>query len=478
MKQLIRILSYKKVKTDNIYNIVKSEEIVFAEINENDGRAFVLGGKYNGKYLEKFDKDYQNFDFTYDIINTKLIELERHIQSDDELIKEATALYGEHHFYVDEVEDSVGLRVCTDKSVIEAFKRFQNPSVANELGALIEGMKNNGLEGFTISPELTSKLLGKTNSLEQQDTNQYKSILDYDIKGKYQKLKEIVVGQDKQLKILLANLIKNMSISYSNLTDQEVKNLKSKILLIGGTGTGKTLMIENIAKMLDVPFIIADAKRYTSNGYIGEDVENMLVDLYRTSDNNPEKFKHGIIFIDEVDKLCNIKDEKSHVATTDVQESLLKIIEGTKLTKTIQKGFSTETLVLDTSRITFVLAGAFNDLSNDNNYDNDETLIKAGMIPELVGRLNTKVITNKPTKEQLKEALLNSKYSYLNLLKEYFEIYGIEVEITESFINEIVDRAYELDQGYRSLAKIINIIVDEQLFDIYAGDKKKLTLEN
>lgn len=478
MKQIIRILSYKKVKTDKVYDIVKAEDIVFAEVNESDGRAFILSGKYNGKYIERFDKDYQNFDYTYDIINTKLIEFERNIQNEEELLKEAISLYSGHHFYVDEVGETLGLRVCIDKTIIEAFKQFQNPSIANELGALIEDMKNSGSEGFTIPPELTSKLLGKTDTLEQQDVNQYKSILEYDIKGKYKKLKEIVVGQDKQLKILLANLIKNMSLSYSTLNDQEVKNLKSKILLIGGTGTGKTLMIENIAEMLEVPFIIADAKRYTSNGYIGEDVENMLVDLYRASNNNPEKFKHGIIFIDEVDKLCNVKDEKSHVATTDVQEALLKIIEGSKITKIIQKGFSTETLVLDTSRITFVLAGAFNDLSNEENYDNDETLIKAGMIPELVGRLNTKVITNKPTKEQLKEALLNSKYSYLNLLKEYFEIYGIEVEISESFIDEIVTRAYDLDQGYRSLAKIINIIVDEQLFDIYAGDIKKLTLDN
>lgn len=473
MKKLIRVLSYKQVKTDKIYDVIKCVDVVWAEVNESEQRAFILSGEYNSKCIESFDESYQNFDFTYDELNIDMIKDGKTFKTDTELKEFAEGLYKDRYFIVEDTK----LEATTDKNIIEAFKQFQSPSVSKELGALIERMKANEENGFQIPVDLTSKLLGKTDSLKEQDENQFKSITEYDILGKYKELRSIVIGQDDELKILLANILKNISLSYSELDDQKIKNLKSRILLIGGTGTGKTLMVENIARLLNVPYTIEDAKRYTSNGYIGEDVENMLINLYRAAGENKEKFTHGVIFIDEVDKLCNVKDDKSHVATTDVQEALLKLLDGTKVVKTIRKGFKEETIELDTTKVTFVLSGAFNELSNNDDYENDSVLIQRGMIPELVARLNTKVTTNKPTLEDLRKALTDGKYSYIKLLEEYFNIYGIDLEVTEEFIDEIVIRAHALDQGYRALNKVINDIVNEHLFNIFSGDIKKLTLD-
>lgn len=478
MKKMIRIFSHKRVKTKELYEVLKTVEVAFAEIDESTKIAKIISGKYKDKNISLLDKGYNNEDFLYDVINERILLVGGSFKNELELLDFAKETFENKYFFIDELDDAVGIRECLDNAVINNFEIGVNPSVESSLGYIFEAMKNSGSGSFTIPANLTQQMIGKTDSLLEQDSNKFKkSFGEYDINSKYEELKQIIIGQDEQLKVLLANLIKNISLSYSSLEVQKIKNLKSKILIIGGTGTGKTLMVENIAGMLDIPYVIEDAKRYTSNGYIGEDVENMLLDLYHKCGEDMEKFEHGIIFIDEIDKLCNVKDERSHVATTDVQEALLKLLDGSIITKTINKGLRTENITFDTSKITFVLSGAFNDLSNNPNFDEDKVLEEAGMIPELVARLNTKIITNKPTKENLRTALLSSKYGYLRLLEEYFKLFNIEIEVSEEFIEDVIDRAMKLDQGYRSLTKIINTKVDEVLFDILSGGNNKLTLE-
>lgn len=479
MEKMIRIFSHKRVKTNKIHEVLKVVEVAFAKINEETKTAEIISGKYKGKNIKVLNNSYKNEDFLYDEINTNVLVLGQSFKNDIEILDFAKEYFEDKYYYVDELEDKIGIRDCQDEPIINNFELGVNPSIEASLGELLDSMKNSGSNSFTIPASLTQKMVGKTDTLLEQDTNKYKkSFKEYNITSKFEELKQIIIGQDEQLKVLLANLIKNVSLSYSNLDIQKIKNLKSKILIIGGTGTGKTLMVENIAGMLDIPYVIEDAKRYTSNGYIGEDVENMLLDLYHVCGEDMEKFEHGIIFIDEIDKLCNVKDERSHVATTDVQEALLKLLDGSVITKTINKGFRTENITFNTSKITFVLSGAFNDISNTPNFNEDKVLEEAGMIPELVARLNTKIITKKPTKDDLRKALLDSKYGYLKLLEEYFELFNIEIEISEEFIEDVLDKALRLDQGYRSLTKIINDKVDELLFDILAGENTKLTLEN
>lgn len=478
MKKLVRIYSHKRVKTKEIHNVLKVVDVKYAEIDEETKIAKIIGGKYDKKQVNGIDKNFEREDFLYEEIDENLLHIGQNFRNELELFDFAFETFVNKYFYIDRDDDNIRLRECFDKATISNYETSVNPSVEAELTKLFLNMKNNGKDNLVIPANITSKMVGKTDSLKEQDTNIYKkSFKDYDITEKFNELKQIIIGQDEQLKVLLANMIKNISLSYSDLSSQKIRNLKSKILIIGGTGTGKTLMVENIATLLDVPYVIEDAKRYTSNGYIGEDVENMLVDLYRASGEDLEKFSHGIIFIDEIDKLCNVKDERSHVATTDVQEALLKLLDGTIINKSIKKLFQTENLVFDTSKITFVLAGAFDSLSNNPDFNEDSVLINAGMLPELAARLNTKIITNKPTKEDLRKALVDSKYGYLKLLEEYFEMFGIELAVNDQFIESVVNQAYERNQGYRSLNKIVNNEVDKLLYDILSGKNEKLTLE-
>lgn len=312
---------------------------------------------------------------------------------------------------------------------------------------------------------------------DKHDSNIDENIINYDIKDIYSKLKEIVFGQDEQLKFFLANIIKNISLSYSELDIEQIKRLKSNILLIGPTGTGKTLMVESLANILDVPYVICDSKRYTSIGYSGDDVENILVELYHNCNCNMKKFEHGIIFIDEFDKLCKVKDERSHVNTTDVQEGLLKLLDGTIVNKTVRKGFAEEHLSFDTSRITFVLSGAFNEMFEIENKISEETLKKHGMMSELVGRMRCKIILNKPSKFDLKNLLVNGKYSYLNLFNNYLQMLNVDYEINNEFIDHIVDQAFEMNIGYRGLEHAILTYTDTYLYDLISGDIKKLVYQ-
>lgn len=199
------------------------------------------------------------------------------------------------------------------------------------------------------------------------------------------------------------------------------------------------------------------------------------MNFYRKYNEDKEKIQHGIVFLDEVDKMCivNEKDEKHHVTTTDVQESLLKLLDGTRVTKTIRKGLSEEHLSIDTSKMTFVLSGAFTKIFEAESEISEKILIKYGMKSELAGRLRTKIVLNKPTKKDLKNALIHGKYSYLKLFNSYLEMLNIDYEV-DSFIDFIVDFAYEMNLGYNGLGIAISKYIDEYLFDLMSGDIQKL----
>ena len=137
-------------------------------------------------------------------------------------------------------------------------------------------------------------------------------------------------GQDEQLKQILSCIIKNIDLANSRYHQDEIASLKSNILLLGQTGVGKTLIIKQIAKLFDIPYVLEDATRYTRNGWSGEDIENMIRNLYVASEESLAKAESGILIIDEFDKLCN-RNENSDVSTTSVQQGLLKLIEGTKI---------------------------------------------------------------------------------------------------------------------------------------------------
>lgn len=471
--KLVKVYEHKKIKiNDQIKNILKIAYVTYAEIK--DEVAILKDPK--DKHVKKVSElmsDIENEDYIYDEVNVKLVKFGDDSLSEEEILNKAKKILLNMYY---ELHEESGIIICMqeifDEKIKEEYNRNVVPSLGNQLDLLMKNM--NGLGPMVLNEDITNQLLGKTNSLELQDSNTHKNITDYDIKSMYSELKEIVFGQDKQLKIFLANIIKNISLSYSNLDIEMIKRLKNNILLIGPTGTGKTLMLESLAHILEVPYVICDATRYTSNGYIGEDVEAILVDLYRKCNDDMKKFEHGIIFIDEFDKLCEVKDEKSHVNTTDVQESILKLLDGTLVNKTVKKGFKEEYLSFDTSKVTFVLSGAFTKIFEMEQEISEEILKKYGMLPELAGRIGSTIVLNKPSRKDLKSSLLNGKYSYLKLFNTYLEMLNIDYEINDEFIDYIADVAFEMNLGYRGLEKAISAYIDEYLYDLISGDTKKL----
>jgi len=326
------------------------------------------------------------------------------------------------------------------------------------------------------------------------------TFLQYDIEEKYEILKEHVFGQDEQLKQVLSCVAFNVSLDDSGESSEVVADTKTTILLLGNTGVGKTLMIKNIAKMFGIPYVIEDATRYTGSGWSGEDIENMLRNLYVASGKNITNAQMGILVVDEFDKLCKKGDKNGH-ATTAVQDGLLKLIEGTKLT--ISKNNHTDIggFQFDTSKLTIILSGAFDGMDkiiekrtnqkrlgfynqssdeNDKNIDDEiiqvEDLIEYGVKKELAGRINNIIQLNNPSKEDLKNAFLYSKNSPLVSLENFLKSNGIKIEFDEDFVDIIVDKAITLKTGYRGLNKVFNDVVNRERYDIMTGKKKVLSL--
>lgn len=470
--ELVKVYEHKKIMINNeVKSMLKIAYITYADV-KND-TAILENPK--GKSVKKISRqmsDIENEDYIFDEVNTSLIKFGDDSLSETDILEKAEKyLLGMYYEIYEESGILIGIKEIFDDKIREQYDQGVVPSLSNQLNSLMSNMESGRL---VLNQGIVSQLIGKSNSLEQQDTNTNKSMMDYDIKEIYKELKEIVIGQDAQLKVFLANIIKNISLSYSELDVEVIKRLKSNILLIGPTGTGKTLMIESLAKVLDIPYIICDANRYTSNGYVGEDIENILVDLYHTCNEDMERFEHGIIFIDEFDKLCEVKDEKSHVTTTDVQASLLKLLDGTVVNKTLKRGLSEEHLSFDTSRIIFVLSGAFTKIFENEKIISEKVLKENGLISEILGRIKTTIVLNKPSKEDLKQETLHGKFSYLKMFNNYLKTLGVDYTVSDDFIDYVVDLAFTMDLGYRGLEKIISSYIDEYLFDIISGDNKKL----
>lgn len=472
---LVKVYEHKKVDINNEEkHLLKIAYVTYAEIS---GKLAILKEPKNKrvKKLSKSLEDIENEDYIYDIVDISSLNLSQTLNELEVLENVKTLLIGEHYEIEHDNDIIISFKNIKDNKIIDVYKYSAVPSLAKEISSLINNIDESG--SLVINAGLASQILYKTNSLELQDVNAHKGLKDYDINGIYYQLKEIIFGQDKQLKIFLANIVKNVSLSYLDIDRDIIKRLKNNILLIGPTGTGKTLMAESLANILEVPYIICDAKRYTSNGYSGEDTDSILLDLYRKCNEDMKKFEHGIIFIDEFDKLCEIKDDKSHVNTTDVQENILKLLDGTSVNKTIRRDFSEEHLSFDTSKITFVLSGAFTKMFENESEVSDHTLEKYGMISELVGRIGSMIILNRPTREDLRTALLEGKYSYLQLFNYYLKMLNIDYEMDDNFIEYIVDLAFEKNLGYRGLEKAISAYVDEYLFDLISGDSDKLVYQ-
>lgn len=319
-------------------------------------------------------------------------------------------------------------------------------------------------------------------------------------------LDEYIIGQDEAKRSLAVAVYNHYKRLQQPEDETGVEIEKSNIIMVGSTGTGKTLLARTIAKLLDVPFTIVDATVFTEAGYVGEDVESILSRLLQVADYDVAETERGIVFIDEIDKIARKSDNPSitrDVSGEGVQQGLLKLLEGTVVNvppKGGRKHPDQNYTQVDTKNILFICGGAFdgidtkiarrlnthvvgfNSIQNTAKIDKNDLMkyvlpqdLKAfGLIPEIIGRLPVLTYLKPLDREALRKILVEPKNSIVKQFTKLFEMDGIQLTFTDGALDYIVDKAVEYKLGARGLRSIVESVVNEAMFELPSKDVKEL----